>query len=199
MFTRRLSVLLQKYPAVFLKNFLSGKCVFQIGPLRRTQMDLCKVWYFCKKPNRTCQVAEEQKEMVTSLKVHQQKNTEDKIRLAVAYCLHASLILRTSSSRKVEGKRKKKPKPKRNNPGVPTLQYIWSAHTFHWHRGFMQHMEYPPWPGHWQETSASCQDWDEWNLMTNREKVQNIDSGFLLPCPVCLQTVVPQSCQCCSC
>lgn len=110
MFTRRLSVLPQKYPAVFLKNFLSGKCVFQIGPLRRTQMDLCKVWYFCKKPNRTCQVAEEQKEMVTSLKVHQQKNTEDKIRLAVTYCLHASLILRTSSSRKVEGKRKKKPK-----------------------------------------------------------------------------------------
>lgn len=129
MFTRGLSVLLQKYPAVFLKNFLPGKCVFQIGPLRRTQMDLCKVWYFCKKPNRTCQVAEEQKEMVTSLKVHQQKNTEDKIRLAVAYCLHASLILRTSSSRKVEGKRKKKPKQREiiqeflpcSIFGVPTL------------------------------------------------------------------------------
>lgn len=127
------------------------------------------------------------------------KNTEDKIRSAVTYCLHASLILRTSSSRKVEGKRKKETETKRNNPRVPTLQCIWSVHTFHWHPGFMQHMEYPPWPSRWQETSASCQDWDEWNLMTNREKVQNIDSGFLLPCPVCLQAIGPQSCQCCSC
>lgn len=114
------------------------------------------------------------------------ETTEDNTGLAITYCLHESLSLRTRSSEKV--KEKKKTKTKIINPRVTSLQYIWSAHPSQWYPGFMQHMEYPPWPGHWWETSASCQDWDEWNLMTNGEKVQTIDSGFLLPCPVCLHS-----------
>lgn len=107
---KSLSVLLKKYP-VFLKNFLSRKCIFQTGSLRRTQMDLCKIWYFCRKPNRICQVAKKQMEMVTSLEVRHQKNTEDNTRLATIYSLHASLSLRTSSSKKVKEK-KENAKPK---------------------------------------------------------------------------------------
>lgn len=57
-------------------------------------------------------MAEEQIEMVTPLKVHHLKNTEDNMRLAITYCLHASLTLRTSSSRKVKEKKKEKKKLK---------------------------------------------------------------------------------------
>lgn len=50
----------------YLKNCLSTGCVFQTRALKRAQMDLCKVYYFCEERNWTCQVAQEQKEMATS-------------------------------------------------------------------------------------------------------------------------------------
>lgn len=78
-----------------------------------------------KKPNWTRQVAEQQKDTVTSFEDALAKKPKDKTSLAITYFLHASFIQRTSSSGEVKekGKRKKKNTNKKNQVllGKPTL------------------------------------------------------------------------------